>query len=435
MKRRLLIIGLLGFSSAIPLFLTSSTLAIWLAEKGVSYKAVGLFGLVSFPYALRFLWAPLVDRMPIPYFTRRFGRRRSWLLLSQISLMIFLLIFATVDPTQNLAMTALLALCITFSAATQETLMMTYQMESLPQEQYGPGEAVGVFGYRMGMLVSGAGALYIATSWNWAIAYLTMALLVGVGLLTTLSIKEPNVVISPEARLREEQARYYLTNHPRLKGAMGEGLSWLYAAVICPFSNFMQQKGWIASLLLMFFYKLGDNLIGPMANVFYLELGFSKIEIANASKFFGIGASIFGGLVGGIIVTRLSFLRSLLLLGFLHAVANFMYIMMFHAGYSIEMLYFTIAIEHITSGMRTTALFAYQLTLCNVSYAATQLALVASLVNLSRTCFSSLSGWLVVELGWVNFFSLTAIASFPGLLLVLYLMRINRPRPSSSIKN
>jgi PAT family beta-lactamase induction signal transducer AmpG len=435
MKQRLLIIGLLGFSSAIPLFLTSSTLAIWLAEKGVSYKAVGLFSLVSFPYALRFVWAPLVDRMPLPYLTRRFGRRRSWLLLSQVSLMSFLSIFAIIDPTKDLTLTAFLALCITFSAATQETLMMTYQMESLPQRQYGPGEAVGVFGYRMGMLVSGAGALYIASCWNWTFAYLAMALLVGVGLLTTLSVEEPKSVMNAEVRLQEEQARNYLIKHPRLKGTFGEGLAWLYAAVICPFSDFMRQKGWLASLLLMLSYKLGDNLIGPMANVFYLELGFSKIEIANASKLFGIWASIFGGLISGIIVTRLGFLRSLLLLGLLHAVANLMYVIMFYAGYNTKILYITIAIEHITSGMRTTALFAYQLTLCNVSYAATQLALVASLVNLSRTCFASLSGWLVEGLGWVSFFSLTAIASLPGLLLVLYLMHLNNQQPLKLIRN
>lgn len=349
--------------------------------------------------------------------------------------MIFLVMFSFINPAQNFAVTAALALCITLAAATQEILMLTYQVESLPKNLYGPGEAIGILGYRMGMIASGAGALYIASFWGWAFAYTIMSLFVGIGLITTLCIQEPQVVISPESRLREEKMREYLINHPRLKQSISRNLAWLYAAVICPFSDFMKKKGWVASLLLMFFYKFGDDLVGTMANVFYLELGFSKIEIANASKLFGVWASIFGGLVGGVIVARFGFLRSLFSLGLLHAAANLMYIVMFYAGYNTKMLYFTIAVEHITSGMRTTAFFAYQLTLCNISYAATQLALIVSLVNLSRILCSSLSGWLVQDLGWVHFFFLTSVASLPALFIVIYLMHLNgqyplKPSPS-----
>ena len=424
MQRRLFVIGLLGFASGIPLYLTSSTLAIWFGEAGVNLTTIGLFSAAAFPYALKFLWAPLIDRMPIPYLTKKLGRRRSWMLISQIALIIGICGFATFDPGHNLVAAAILTFFVAFAAATQEATMLAYQMECLPQQQYGPGEAISILGYRLGMVVSGAGALYLATLFDWGMVYIFMAAGVSIGLITVLCIKEPKPVLNKRSKEQEQKIVTYLRQHPTFNGRIGNTLAWFYAAVIAPFADFTRRQGWLACLMVLVFYKLGDNLIGTMNNIFYLDLGFSKVEIAHASKLFGMWATILGGLVGGVIIARIGFLRSLLFFGVLHAIANLMYVVMAYAGHDMQMLYVSIALEHVTGGMRTGALLAYQLTLCNVSYAATQLALMTSCVSLGRTVFASTSGWLVEQLGWVDFFLFASAASVPSLMIVLYLMRL-----------
>lgn len=419
MQKRLLIIALLGFSSGIPLFLTSSTLAIWLKELGYDYTTIGFFAIASLPYSFKFIWAPLIDRLPLPFFTRIFGRRRGWLIVSQLGLMTCLLLFSIFGPSIHLAfLTA-------FTAATQEALMLTYQMESLQRSEYGPGDAIGVFGARIGMLLSGAGAIYLSTVLSWGTVYAIMALCVAIGFITTLCISEPQPVLDKEIKEQEKRISEYLHSHPRLNKKTAMILSWAYAAVICPFSNYMSQQGWLAALGIMFLYKFGDNFIGTMPNMMYLELGFSKAEIAQATKLFGMVASMLGGLIGGVLIIRIGFIRSLFYFGLFHMFATLMYILTYYSGNDLTILYISIALEHITAGMRTTALFAYQLTLCNPVYAATQLALLTSLVHFGRTVFASMSGLVVETIGWVSFYNVAILGSVPALLICIYLMRLN----------
>lgn len=419
LQKRLLIIALLGFASGIPLFLTSSTLTFWLEELGYDYASNSFFAIASLPYALKFLWAPFIDRLSLPYFTKRFGRRRGWMILSQVLLMACLVGYWVFGPSIKLT------LLTTFFAATQVVLMLTYQMESLERKQYGPGDAIGVLGARIGMIVSGAGALYLSAIIPWGAVYAVMAACVGIGLITTLLIEEPQPIINKESKNQELKIDEYLKSHPRLNKKSATILSWIYAAVICPFTDFMKQKGWLAALLIMFIYKFSDNIIGSMPNLMYLELGYSKLEIANATKVFGIIASMLGGLIGGIIVVRHGFLRSLLFCDGVHILASFMYMATYYYGYDLTFLYIAIALEHVTAGMRTTALFSYQLVLSNPMYAATQLALLTSIVDLGRTTFAPLSGYIVEQFGWIQLYQIAILGSIPSLMLCFYLMRIS----------
>jgi PAT family beta-lactamase induction signal transducer AmpG len=420
LQRRLIVIALLGFSCGIPYCLTASTLHIWLKELGVDYTTIGFFAIATLPYSLRFVWAPFIDRMPIPFLTKFFGRRRAWFLLSQVSLMASLCLFCVYGPSMELAFLT------TFCAATQETVFLTYQMETLPKSEYGPGDAIGVTGAKMGFLLGSSGALYLSDyAIPWGVVYIIMAGCVLVGLFTTLYIKEPIPVLNEESLEQEKKISQYLHSNPRLHKCVATTLSWLYAAVVCPFAEFMTKQGWLGALGIMFLYKFGDNIIASMPNMMYLELGFSKTEIANATKTFGMITSILGGLVGGVMITRIGFIRSLLYFGLIHMLATYMYIVTYYAGHDSAILYFSVALEHFTAGMRTAALFAYQLTLSSPVYAATQLALLTSLVNFGRTIFSSFSGMAVIYLGWVHFYNLAILASIPALLICIYLMRLN----------
>jgi len=407
LQPRLLVIGLLNISAGIPVLLKAGTLAAWLNTKGIDYTTIGLFGIVGIPYSFRFVWAPFVDRMPIPYLTRIFGRRRSWLIATQLALMASLIAFANVEPAENIWLTFSLMLVVSFLGATQWIVVLAYQMETLPKREYGPSEGIGVLGYRIGMnLIGGYLALMIAGLCGWGISYMTMALCIGVGLITVLCIAEPDPIVS-------EEAKYEGTT------------SWLYGAVWCPLADFFKRPGWLACLLVMFFYRMGDNIIGNMTNVFYQDLGFTLPEIANASKLFGMGATITGGLIGGHIVAKLGFLRSMLMCSVIHGLANIMYVVLAYSGHDVDMLYISIAIENITGGMRMSALLAYQMTLCNPAYAATQISLLGSFVSLGYHILSLPSGWLAEHLGWVNLFSLSVASTIPVAMLIVYLMRIS----------
>jgi PAT family beta-lactamase induction signal transducer AmpG len=422
-EKRILIIGLLGFFSGLPLLLTASTLAFWLAQEGLDLTTIGLMSLTSLPYTLKFIWSPLVDRLHLPFITRRLGRRRGWLFLSQLLIVSMLLAISQVNPHQDINKLVMLCVILSFAAATQKIVMLTYQVERLGINQYGAGEAAGIFGYRMGMLLAGAGALYLSTYFSWQNVYFLMAMISALGLVTILCISEPNFKKSAEAEWQEANIQKYLHTHPRLTGWAATLLSWLYGAVVCPFAEFIRRKGWWLSLLVLVLYKASDHLMGHMNNIFYAELGFSKVDIANAAKIFGMCASMTGGFVGGLMISRLGIFKSLFYGGMIHAVSLFAHLVLYSVGYHPLMLYLTVGVEHFTGGMRLTALFAYQMTLCHSSYAATQLALCTSLVTLGRTIFSAAAGYLVTLLGWPTFFICAAFLSIPGLVLIVSIAR------------
>ena len=398
----------LGFASGLPLPLTFGTLSFWLAESGVSRTAIGLFALVGTAYSLKFLWAPLVDSLPLPFLTRTFGRRRGWTLATQVALLIAIAALGLTDPAVDPAATAVAALAVAFLSATQDIVIDAYRIELLRPEEQGMGAAAIQWGYRGGMLAASAGALYAAAFGGWTVAYAVMACLMLVGVAT--------VLLSPEPERPAEAGTG--------RSAPGEGvLAWVHRAVVAPFGEFAARPGWLAILLFVVLYKLGDALAGVMANPFYVALGFTKIEVANVAKLFGVAATLAGLAVAGLIVYRWGVYRSLLVCGLLQAASNLTYVLQAWAGHDVWVLTLTILLENFTGGMGSAAFVAYLSGLCSLAFTATQYALLSSLAAVGRTTLSASGGWLADRLDWIPFFLATTAAAIPALLILLWLGR------------
>ena len=421
--RRVLSLLFLGFSSGLPLALTFGTLSVWLAEVGVSKTTIGLFALMGAPYAFKFVWAPLVDKLPVPFLTRRLGRRRGWAVFTQLALMVTITALGATDPLAHAGLTALFAFAVAFWSASQDIVIDAYRVEILEERQYGAGAATIVLGYRIGMLVSGAGALYLATYVGWFAAYGVMTLFMIVGIVAILLNPEPKVQKSRESIEQERRIAEYLEARPDLKGKKARALAWAYGAVISPFAEFISRRGWVVILLFVLLYKFGDALAGVMSNPFYIELGFTKIQIASISKVFGLAATIVGGVIGGLIVNHIGIMRSLLVCGILQMFSNLMFAILAVVGNDPSMLALTIAVENLSGGMGTAAFVAYLSSLCNVAYTATQYALLTSFMAFGRTLLSSSGGWMADQMSWVIFFVVTTGAALPGLLLLIGMTR------------
>jgi len=407
---RLLAILLMGFSSGLPLALTGATLGVWLAEAGLSLTAIGLFALVGTAYNFKFVWSPLIDRLPLPVLTRLLGRRRGWAVFIQVLLGLAIFALGLADPRIDPWWTALGAVAVAFLSASQDIVLDAYRVELLEEREQAAGAAATQVGYRFGILAAGAGALYLATFFGWQFTYAVMGALMAVGVLTVLFTREP---AATEALA------------PTRPGFGG----WIKDAVIAPFADFVSRPNWVLILVFVVLYKLGDALAGTVSSPFYVAMGFSKIEIANISKIFGVVSTLVGVALGGVITYRLGLLRGLMVCGVLQALSNLMFAIQAMVGYDVGMLMVTIAAENVTGGMGSAAFVAYLSSLCSISYTATQYALLSSLAATARTLLSSSGGWLAENLGWVPFFGFTVLAAIPGLLLLVWLSRHLPPQP------
>ncbi len=409
---RLVAVLLMGFSSGLPLALTFGTLSYWLAELGVSLTAIGLFGLVRASYSLKFLWSPLIDRLPIPILTRRLGRRRSWALVIQFCLGLAILGLGMTDPKSDPAMTAFAAVVVAFLSASQDIVIDAYRIELLLPEEQGAGAAATQWGYRFGMLASGAGALYAASLGGWHVAYAVMAALMLVGMVTVWLTPEPGGIAPPEELPDTSLAA-------RVE-------AWLKSAVIAPFRDMFARMGGrqlLAIVLFIVFYKFGDALAGSMANPLYVELGFTKVEVATVAKVYGVIATLGGVALGGILVMRWGVFAALLVCGGMQALSNLMYIAQLWAGHDVAMLAVTIGAENLTGGMASAAFVAYLSGLCSRDFTATQYALLSSLATVGLNVLAASGGYLAQTLGWAPFFVLSTTACVPGLLILVWLMR------------
>jgi MFS transporter, PAT family, beta-lactamase induction signal transducer AmpG len=402
LTRPLLTILFLGFASGLPLALTASTLSAWLFESRVDKAAIGLFAAVATPYTLKFLWSPLMDSLRFPVLTALFGRRRGWILATQIALAGSLLLMAAASPAINPWMTALAAVLVAFLSASQDIVIDAYRVESLKPEEQGEGAAMAQLGYRLGMLASSAGALYLAEKWGWQATYIAMAALMGIGIATTLAAREPQI---PGGVWK--QAKGFI--------------EWLRESVIAPFVDFMRHPLWWQILAFIVIYRLADAFIGGMTNPFLLEIGFAKPEIASIVKIYGTLATIAGTFAGGSLTARFGALRVMFLAGLLHAATNLCYVWQVHAGHDGTVLAIGTSLENLTGGIAAAGFVAYLSNLCNVHYTATQYALLSSLAALGRTWFSTPAGYVAKHLGWSWFFTLSALLALPGLLLILHL--------------
>jgi len=421
---RVLLVSLFGFSSGLPFLLTGSTLGTWMAKTGSSLTAIGFFGLVSIAYSLKFLWSPVVDRVPLPVLTVWLGRRRAWMLLSQLLILGGIFAMSRTNPLMEVWWLVFWAVFVAFASATQDIALDAYRTEILETSQLGAGIAIWVAAYRIGIIIAGAGALFIADHQGFSVAYMTMAGLMGIGILTTLFAPEPEKTITRESVALETAAQNFLDNHGHLPFLVRRVASQIYGAVICPFAEFMTRPHWPIILLFVALYKYGDVLVSAMANPFYLKIGFSLTEIGQITKLFGVIMTIIGGFLGGAFVVRVGILRALLIGGILQALSNIMFIIQAKVGYSLPMLAVTIGVENITSGLATAAFVAYLSSLCNFAYTATQFALLSSLMAIGRTVLGSFSGLIADTVGdWATYFTITTVAALPGLFLLLWLIK------------
>ncbi len=412
---RVIAMFFLGFSAGLPFLLVFSTLSAWLADIGVSRTAIGFFGWIGLTYSIKVLWAPVVDRLVLPW-GALFGQRRSWILLGQAGIAAGLAGMAVVDPVQNLAAVALLALLVAFSSATQDVAVDAYRIEAVITEYQGAMSATYVFGYKVALLVAGAGALFIADFGGWTLAYLCMAASMGVGIITVILIAEPEREL-PEA----------------IFGRSGAGLAnklmdlrqWFVAAVINPFTDFFHRNGRFALVILLFIavFRLSDITMGIMANPFYLDLGFSKSEIASVAKVFGFFMSVAGSFLCGVLVVRWGVYKPLLLGAILVASTNVLFAVMAGIGPDIRALMVVISADNISGGIAATAFVAYLSGLTNRAYTATQYALFSSLMTLPGKFFSGFSGMIVDAGGYAEFFLIAAAVGLPAILLVPVLAR------------
>ena len=422
--RRVLAVLFLGFSSGLPLALTTGTLAIWMARAGVDKTTIGLFALVGLPYTLKFLWAPLIDRVPVPLLTRALGRRRGWLIATQLVLMAAIVALGNARPLADPAMVALLALVVAFCSASQDIVVDAYRIDVLTNHQQGAGAAMIQAGYRLGMLASGAGALFLADlTGSWFRVYAVMAALVTVGVIAVLASPEPGGDHAADDAAVRARASEIARRRPGLSPALAATAARLERAVIAPFADFTRRRGWLTVLAFILLYKFGDAFAGVMANPFYVEMGFTNIEIASVSKLFGLAATLAGVFAGGVFVSRYGTMSSLLVCGVLQMLSNLMFAVPAMVGHSVPLLALTIAIENFTGGMASAAFVAYLSGLCHAAYTATQYALLTSFMAFGRTVLSSSGGWFADHLDWVNFFLLSTVVALPGLALLLWMMR------------
>jgi len=399
---RVLQVLALGFASGLPLLLTYSTLSAWLATAGVRRATIGAFALVGISYSFKFLWAPLIDRVPPPL---PLGRRRGWGITIQILLIGAVLALGLCDPKHNLPRMAALAVLVAFLSASQDIVIDAWRVESLNRDQQAPGAGMIQSGYRIGMLVSGAGGLLIAAYAGWFAAYATMAALLTVGLLVFLLAPEPTVSTQDS---EAPKSGWH---------AIGQTVA---TAVIGPFRDFMHRPLWPVILIAIFGYKLGEAMAGVMSTPLYIALGFSLPEIAAASKVFGFFSIVAGALIGGVVTTRFGIRRSLIVCGILQSVGNLFFVLQAVGGHRIGYLALCVTAENLTGAMAGTALITYLSSLCSPGFTATQFALLSALASLGRTVVASAGGELSEKIGWVRFFVLTSVLALPAILLFVW---------------
>ena len=408
--RRILSIFLFGFSSGLPFLLTLSTLTIWLKESGVNNATVGLFVVVTIPYTFKFLWGPFVDRVKLPLLFKLLGQRRSWALVAQVILIFMLLGLGSSNPQDNIFDTALWAFGVAFCSAIQDIVVEAYRIEIIDEDQRGSAASSTYLGYRLGMMMSGAGALYLAATYSWQTSYQVMAFLIGVGLLTTLLSPSPKTLVFSQA------PHLSLTT----KGPSRQFWKWIKSTYGPPIRELWQTYDWRVVFAFIFFYKIGDTTLSVMNTPFLVELGFSKLEIAHVAKLFGISAMIVGGFMGGLFLNRFGILSGLMLCAILQVLSSLMFAIQALVGYNLSVLVITIGVENLTCGLGAAAFIAYLSSLCSVPHTATHFALLSSFGSLVRILLSMGAGLLADLLPWSLFFTLTAAACLPCLFLLIH---------------
>lgn len=420
-QRRVLTIFILGFSGGLPLMLVFGVLSFWLREAGVSREQIGYFSWVIMVYAIKFIWSPLIDHLSLPGLKQWLGRRRSWLILSQGLIILAVLLMASMDPQTELKWMALCAVLLAIASATQDITIDAYRIEAAPERLQAVLAAAYLAGYRLAMIFSSAGTLWIAALFStdtgydlqaWQSTYMVMAGCMALGLLTTLLSPEPVV---------EDQLKI----GPAHSSVSQKLMNWLKVAVVGPFVDFFARHGLNAVLILSLIacYRVSDVVMGVMANVFYVDMGFSKEEVASVSKIFGVLMTLVGAALGGLLVNRFGTLRILFVGALLSACTNLLYCYLSTQGHNIPLLIAVISADNLSAGIATSAFLAYLSSLVNLAFTATQYALFSSLMLLLPKFLGGFSGGWVEILDYQAFFIMTALMGLPAILLCLVLIK------------
>ena len=427
--RRVIAMAFLGFSAGLPFLLIFSTLSFWLREAGIERSTIGFFSWVGITFSIKVLWAPVVDRTEIPVLTRRLGKRRSWILIAQVGIALALLGIAVTDPAESTARLAALALIVAFCSATQDIGIDAYRIEAVEEDLQGAMAATYQLGYRIALLAAGAGALYVADFFSWPAAYVTMAGLMLVGIVTVLIVGEPEIVRDEATLQREAELKQALHRRVAASGRSRRLLDWVAVAIVGPLVDFFRRNGRLAIIILALvgLYRLSDITMGIMANPFYVDIGFTKSEVASISKVFGLFMTILGAFLGGLLVARFGILRPLLLGAVLVATTNLLFAWLAALGEpDIAFLTMTISADNLSAGLAGSSFIAYLSSLTNRAYTATQYALFSSLFTLPGKIVGGFSGVVVDSVGYVDFFIYASILGLPAILLVVYFIRRER---------
>jgi len=388
-SRRIAVILLLGFSSGLPLALTGGTVQAWMATAGVDLRTIGMVLLAGLPYTVKFLWSPFMDRFVPPWF----GRRRGWIIITQLGLMTGIAFMAFGTPASDPWFLAGLALITAFCSASQDIVVDAYRTDVLREQERGIGAAVFVMGYRIAMLVSGALALILSDLIGWRNTYLLMAGLMSVGMIAAIFGPEPEKAVVPPRDLQE--------------------------AVWGPLKDLLTRNKAVYFLLLIVLYKLCDAYAGAMLTPFLIRgIGFTPTDVGTINKLLGLVSLIVGALFGGALMVRLGLYRSLMVFGILQAVSILSFMVLAWTGKNYGMLAFAVALENLTGGMGTAAFVSLLMTICNQRFSATQYALLSSLAALGRTFIAPTSGYIVSYVGWANYFLIATLTALPGLWLL-----------------
>ena len=473
LNRRVITMLFLGFSAGVPLLLIFSTLSLWLREAGVDRSAVTYFSWAALAYSFKFVWAPIIDKLPLPFLHVLLGRRRSWLLLAQLLIMTAIILMAMTNPANGLEGIAFAAVLLGFSSASQDIVIDAYRIEIINEKYQAAMSAMYIAGYRIGMIVAGAGGLYLAAYFGeegkyiysaWQTTYLIMAGVMLVGLTTTLLISEPKTkkkenylhAVSDYVRFilmflvmvatfiygftifNFSIENSFIKEFIRLLSSLLLSLTAMYFLVMLkivnremvfttyvePVVDFFKRYGKTAVIILLLvgFYRVSDIVLGVISNVFYQDMGFSKNEIATTAVLFGLIMTLVGGFLGGLMTMRYGVMRILLLGAILSALTNLLFLFLAQAGHNLMFLGVVIAADNLSAGLASAAFIAYLSSLTNISFTAVQYAILSSLMTLFPKLLGGYTGSMVNELGYSTFFLITALIGLPVILLIYYLM-------------
>jgi PAT family beta-lactamase induction signal transducer AmpG len=400
LNRRMLICVFTGFSSGLPLYLLFQMVPYWLRIEGVGLAEIGFFALVQFPYTWKFLWAPIMDRYTLPFL----GHRRGWILVTQLALLVSIGALGFLEPAMSLWAVAYLAVAVAFFSASQDIVLDAYRRELLPDVELGLGNSIHVQAYRLAGLIPGGLGLILADRLPWHMVFIIVALFMLVGIVMTMVIAEAIREPTPPRSLKE--------------------------SVLEPFREFIGRAGLGSALLVLaflFFYKLGDNMATALQTPFFHDVGFSGTQIGTIAKFIGTTAAIVGGLVGGLIMVKVSINRALWVFGFVQITSILGFALLSVIGANPWMLAFAMAFEYLGVGLGTAALTAFMAKSTNVAFAATQFALFTALISVPRVLASATTGLIVEQTGWTNFFLICTLLAVPGMLLLFKVAPWNEP--------